>query len=116
MLQALKPVADAVDPGGVTILAEMFGRAGAGQGEGLGSISGKDATAVGSGDGGGHGGRGGGAEKNGREEPLLPSVPAPTLEAQSALVDLGRTALKVYMKALLIFLVVTSIFCCCWCW
>lgn len=106
MLQALKPVADAVDPGGVTVLAEVFAREAAGQGEEAGTTSGKDATAAGSGEAGGSGG--GGAEQNGGVESLLPVLPAPSPEAQSVFVDLGRTALKVCRMACLGMLVVVA--------
>ncbi|CAM9269015.1 unnamed protein product [Scytosiphon promiscuus] len=94
VLQALNPVAEALDPGGVTLLAKAFARESAGQGGEVETTNGKDTTAIGGGDVGGSGGGGGGGEKKGRAEPLLPSLPTPSLEAQSVFVDLGRIALK----------------------
>lgn len=84
MLQALKPQAESVDPGGVTVLVEMYARVAAGLGE---EANGEH---VGGADGGAEGGG-----MDGGLQGLLTSLPAPCSDAKSALVDLGRTALKV---------------------
>lgn len=84
MLNALKPQAESVDPGGVTVLVEMYARVAAGLGEETngGNVDGADGGAE-------DGGMGGSLQG------LLASLPAPSSDAKSALVDLGRTALKV---------------------
>lgn len=70
VLPALKSAAEAVDPE-VIILAEAF----------LSRANGEEGAA-------------GGAASEGQDDKIT-SLPAPSLEAQSILVDLGRTALKV---------------------
>jgi len=112
-LPPLRPAAEALDPGGVTNIAEMYARAAAGMEEGAEQAASGDAAGVG----GGAGGSGGvgkgkaaeaepegkiGEEEDGEEEAAergvegaLASLPALSVEAQSILVDLGRAALKV---------------------
>lgn len=89
VLQALKPAAEALDPGGVAVLADFYARVAAGA----------DPNNATGGDGAGDAGGGGvkdEEEEEGGLEGVVARLPAPSAEGQSALVDLGRTALKVF--------------------
>lgn len=97
VLQALNSAAEALDPGGVTALAVIYAKAAAGVEEDGGrerQHAAGEAATIGGGDDRAKGEDEGGGGTGGLEG-LLASLPAPSPQAQSVLVDLGRTALKV---------------------